>query len=47
MNKIGIIAGEGDLPKYIGDSLTKKNYNIIQPVMVDILGLFLIFSLKG
>ena len=29
MTKIGIIAGEGDLPKYIGDSLTKKNYNII------------------
>ncbi len=28
MTKIGIIAGDGNLPKYIGDSLSKKNYNV-------------------
>ena len=28
MNKIGIIAGAGDLPIFIGDSLINKNYNI-------------------
>ena len=29
MTKIGIISGDGSLPKYIGDSLIKKNYDII------------------
>ena len=29
MTKIGIIAGDGSLPKYIGDSLIKKNYDIL------------------
>ena len=28
MNKIGIISGDGNLPIYIGDSLSKKNFNI-------------------
>ena len=29
MNKIGLISGDGDLPKNIGESLKKKNFNII------------------
>ena len=28
MNKIGIIAGDGNLPLYIGKSLLKKNYDV-------------------
>ena len=29
MTKIGIIAGDGNLPLYIGKSLLNKNYDVI------------------
>lgn len=28
MSKIGIISGDGNLPIYIGETLTKKNFEV-------------------